>query len=181
MIKNLCQDLWNILVVDVGNFCHDMSTLTWTTQIWALLFPFPQFVLGLASAVFIGPTSIGAWFLYCRVVSFIIAGQIQKQCPFSKIMGPIMHVPMYILLPIAIRWIYQCQQQSSSKNDDVVHVNNTMTTKFHFYFVVYTTVISSISLILDGSIVLMWFMGKNVGSFNRSNNHSRTGYWSIVE
>jgi hypothetical protein len=182
MIQSICQNLWNLLVADIGIFCHDMSTLPWTTQIWALLFPFPQFILGLASVIFVGISSIGAWYLYCRIVSFVMAGQIHKRYPFSKMMGPIMHLPLYGLLPIAIRWIYQQHQpQSSSSNVDVVHNNDTKIEEFHFGFVVFTTIISSISLVLDGSVALKWLIGTDVGSYDRHNNHSRGAYQPVMD
>lgn len=138
---------------------------TISTQIWAQLFPFPQFYFGFASIFLVGPISVGALYLYIRVVSFIIAGQVHKRIPFNKLMGPIMHCLFYILVPYSIWWLLKVH---NNKDDD--NVWSTTGMKIHYWFVLYVTCITTISLIMDTIVLMKYLQGKDVGVFKQVNN-----------
>jgi hypothetical protein len=166
----ILQNLESLLVKDVLSFGRAMSTLPWKIQIWALLFPFPQFIFGFWSAVFVSFDCIGAYYLYVRAITFVLAGQVHKQRPFSKLMGPIMHAPFLLLVPVGIRWILLQQ------NEDMTRL--ALKERVHFYFVVYTTIITTISLVLDGLVFVKWMMGKDVGRYDDGWS-SRAGYQPV--
>ena len=123
------------------------------TQWWARAFPFPQLGFGAFFAVTKSPTCIAAQFLYARVISFIIAGQVHKRKPFGKIMGPIMHVPFLIVMPASVSFLADHRQLIGSD--------------FHTTFVAYTTIITTISLLMDAGTALQWLAGKDPGCFQK--------------
>jgi uncharacterized membrane protein len=106
-----------------------------------------------------GPYSIGAQFLYVRALSFIIAGQIHRKSPFSKMMGPLMHLPFLPVLFNAIKYL--------------MIVENKNTDKFQYYFILYTTIITMISFILDSIVVIQFMSGKPVGTYDKKNNEKK--------
>jgi len=144
------------LTTDIVNFSRDMSTLPRKIQIWASLFPLPQFVFGTICAFTEGPYSVGALFLYARLESFIVAGQIQKRNPFTKLMGPAMHIPFYFLVPYAVSWLYHTPEPKDSAD------------RMQYSFVAYTCVITSISLLSDTRVLVKWLMGRDVGTYKDS-------------
>ena len=147
------------LSTDVVNFNKDMSTLPRNIQIWAALFPLPQFVFGTYCAFKNGPYSIGALFLYVRISSFVVAGQFQKRKPFTKLMGPFMHLPFYGLVPYAINWLHHTPKPEAGSPDCI-----------EYGFVAYTCVITSISLLSDTKVLVKWLMGKDVGTYKDLDN-----------
>ena len=141
-------------VTDFNCFISDMSSLPLGTQIWARMFPFPQFVFGACSGYFVGWRSLGAKYFYCRAISFVIATYIHKKAPFTKLMGPIMHAPMYTLLLFhSYTFIHQVYglSRGSWSNADLLH----------YYFIVYTTTITTISLFLDSASLLKYAFTEN--------------------
>lgn len=111
------------------------------------MFPFPQFIGGTLSLVNVGAWSMGARFLYVRTLSFIIAGQVHKRQPFSKLMGPIMHIPLYMLLPFAIHSVLRSPDST------------------HRRFIAYTCCASSISLVLDVKVTIKHILGIDPGRY----------------
>jgi len=87
-----------------------------------------------------------------------MAGQVHKRQPFSKLMGPIMHIPFFGLVPYAARWLLHQRAAGSSSDNSV---------RFHYYFIGYTTVITGVSCLLDALVVLKYLGGKDVGVYKR--------------
>lgn len=143
-----------------------------STQVWALIFPFPQFLMGGASVILMGPLSVGAWYFYVRVQSFIVAGQVHKRHPFSKLIGPWMHIPFYGLVPYAIWWLWTespTQYHHQEVEGDVV-------LPLHYWFVAYTTCITAVSCLLDAVVFIKYLQGQGVGSYKQADQ----GYEQVV-
>ena len=85
-------------------FVRAMQHVSNGATVWASLFPFPQLILGAFFAVTRGPASPAAWVLAARAASFVIAGQVHARRPYSKLIGPIMHLPFLAALPLCLRW-----------------------------------------------------------------------------
>jgi len=150
---------------DFKTWFNDMGTLDRTVQIWASLFPLPQFVLGLWGAAWVGPDSLSAWYLYCRIESFLVAPLVHRRRPFHKLMGPIMHAPFYVLVPIAWGWLFSSRGQPMAVRQDR---DVTLTTKFHYYYVLYTTIITTVSLVSDTNMLIKKYVrGMDVGEYPR--------------
>mmetsp|Transcript_33204 Transcript_33204/g.72812 ORF Transcript_33204/g.72812 Transcript_33204/m.72812 type:complete len:157 (+) Transcript_33204:79-549(+) len=141
------------LTTDIVQFNMDMATLPRKIQIWASLFPLPQFIFGTICAFQHGPSSVGALFLWARIESFIVAAQIQKRRPFTKLMGPLMHIPFYFLVPYAVDWLYHTPKPINSQN------------RIQYSFVAYTSFITTISLLSDTRVLVKLMMGKDVGTY----------------
>ena len=105
--------------------------------------------------IVVGKSSIGAYYFYARVLSGCIACQIHKYYPYKKIVGPIMHVPFYIVVPYSIYWLL------TREADDIA----TPPSNIHYRFVVYTTIITSISLVLDTMTFIKWMLGYKIGVY----------------
>ncbi len=140
--------------MDVKAFGDAMSTLPMKITIWASMFPFPQFIFGAASLVLKGPGSIGAMFFYVRAQSFVVAGQMHKRMPYSKLMAPVMHLPFFILVPYSIHWLFTTPSPESGVD------------KFHYGWVMYTTIITAISCVLDAIVAVKWMLGLKVGRYD---------------
>lgn len=80
---------------DVRVWFNAMGTLPWNIRLWACFYPLPQIVGGL---IFI-QTLPGAVILLGRILSGVIASQIHKRSPFSKLMGPAGHAHWIIIVP----------------------------------------------------------------------------------
>ena len=105
--------------------------------------------------IVVGKSSIGAYYFYARVLSGCIACQIHKYYPYKKIVGPIMHVPFYIVVPYSIYWLL------TREADDIA----TPPSNIHYRLVVYTTIITSISLVLDTMTFIKWMLGYKIGVY----------------
>ena len=113
---------------DIWVWFNAMGTLPWTIRLWAIFYPLPQIVGGL---IFIA-TLPGAIILGGRVLSGIVASQIHKRVPFSKLMGPVGHAHWLIILPYLV---YCLATQSLSPA--------------LFWFISYVIATSLISAVLD--------------------------------
>ena len=85
-----------------------MGTLPWTIRLWATFYPLPQVIGGL----FFIQTAPGAVILFGRILSAIIAAQIHKRAPFSKLMGPLGHAHWLLIVPYLI---YHLSTQETSQ------------------------------------------------------------------
>lgn len=83
---------------DIWHWFNAMGTLPWTIRLWACFYPLPQIIGGL---IFI-QTWPGLIILAGRILSGIIASQIHKRAPFSKLMGPVGHAHWLIIVPYLI-------------------------------------------------------------------------------
>ncbi|MCR9077730.1 MAG: hypothetical protein NXH78_01400 [Hyphomonadaceae bacterium] len=83
---------------DIWVWFNAMGTLPWTIRLWATCYPLPQIIGGL---IFI-QTLPGAIIFGGRILSGIIASQIHKRSPFSKLMGPVGHAHWALILPYLI-------------------------------------------------------------------------------
>jgi hypothetical protein len=117
---NIFKDLWA--------FSNAMSTLPRVIQVWATLYPLPQIVGGL---YFIA-TLPGLVIFLGRVVSSVLASQVHKRSPFSKMIGPISHAHWLLILPYLVYVI--CTQTLSSPL---------------YWFIVYVLITSLISAVID--------------------------------
>ena len=165
MMNDIGKGIWDVLVTDVGGFVVAMKSLPKSTHIWAQLFPFPQFYFGAISAISIGPSSVGALYLYTRTISFIIAGQVHKRKPYSKLMGPIMHIPLFGAWAYGIDWLFVVDGCSNSTSS---------TEAIHCSFIVYTSVITGISLLLDLITTVKSMVGKDDNTVGSSKNQKRS-------
>ena len=164
-MSELTRKIWTILVTDVVAFNNDMgASVHWGTKIWAALFPLPQFVFGFLSLILVGPTSMGALYLYCRIFSFIVAGQIHKREPFSKKIGPLIHIPFLLLLPVSYHWIFH-----QHMGDDT-----SLILRVHYDFIVYTTIITTISWVLDAMTTIKILFGQEVGKYRLNQREDYT-------
>jgi len=78
-----------------------MGTLPWTIRLWATFYPLPQVIGGL----YFIQTAPGAVILFGRILSAIIASQIHKRAPFSKLMGPLGHAHWLLIVPYLIYYL----------------------------------------------------------------------------
>jgi hypothetical protein len=144
------------LLTDTIAFCKDMSTLRWQIQAFALLFPFPQFVGG-AALMLLCPTGrhIGAYLFGARALSFVIAGQVNARARFSKKMGPIMHVPLFLVMPTVVAWALQAHADAEV---------------WPARFCLFTAAITGVSFVLDSIVAVKWMMGFDVGRYDDIQN-----------
>lgn len=113
---------------DIWVWFNAMGTLPWTIRLWATFYPLPQIIGGL---IFI-QTLPGAIIFGGRILSGIIASQIHKRSPFSKLMGPVGHAHWVLILPYLI---YELTTQDLSAP--------------LFWFISYVTVTTLISGVID--------------------------------
>ena len=83
---------------DIWIWFNAMGTLPWTIRLWATFYPLPQIIGGL---IFI-QTTPGLVILLGRIFSGIIASQIHKRAPFSKLMGPVGHAHWLLIVPYLV-------------------------------------------------------------------------------
>ena len=83
---------------DLVVWFNAMGTLPWTIRLWAIFYPLPQIIGGLIFIL----TLPGLVILLGRVLSGIIASQIHKRAPFSKLMGPVGHAHWALIVPFLI-------------------------------------------------------------------------------
>ncbi|MEM9571325.1 MAG: hypothetical protein AAF996_07655 [Pseudomonadota bacterium] len=80
---------------DIWVWFNAMGTLPWTIRLWATFYPLPQIIGGL---IFV-QTAPGLVILLGRILSGVIASQIHKRAPFSKLMGPLGHAHWLLIVP----------------------------------------------------------------------------------
>lgn len=83
---------------DIRVWFDAMGTLPWPIRLWACFYPLPQIIGGL---IFI-QTLPGVVILSGRVLSGIVASQIHKRSPFSKLMGPVGHAHWLLIVPYLV-------------------------------------------------------------------------------
>lgn len=158
---SIIQRIVDAFTKDVANWGEAMRELPVRVQVWAILFPLQQVIWGSWSLVLVGPRSIGAAYFYVRLESAIVAGQVNRQRRGWKLMGPLMHALYYLLVPYSIVWL----ANDGRTNDPAL---STPVNMIHYYFVLYTTVITSISLVADTKTFIQWWSGKDVGVYKKS-------------
>ena len=114
-----------------------------------------QVIFGILYLFLIGRNCVAAHYLFARTLSFVIAGQVNKRSKYSKATGPIMHIPLFFVIFEAIQYL----MDAGNISDDY----------FHFYFIFYTTFISTISTILDIGVVLKYLVTGKIGTYNNVN------------
>jgi hypothetical protein len=72
-------------------------------------------------------------------------------------MGPIMHTPFLAAIPLCYRWL----RTVDSAQDP-----------YMYYFIAYTSAITSISLVLDAGTALQWATGTDPGVYKRATKSS---------
>ena len=140
------------LFVGLTKFIGDMQKLPASTTLWAALFPFPQLLVGGYLAATRGVASPAAWIFGARAISFLIAGQVSLRHPLTKLMGPMMHTPFLLAVPLSLRWL----ASDASARD----VNMSR-------FVTYTCTVTLLSLVLDIWTALQWAVGRDVGTYKQ--------------
>lgn len=128
---------------DIQQFSKDMSSLPWYIQVWATLYPLPQVLGGL----YFIQTLPGAVILLGRILSTIIASQVHKGSPFSKLIGPVSHAHWLLILPY-LGFVLATQQLQAPL----------------FWFISYVTVTSCISAVID------------IRDYFRAKQHGETAY-----
>jgi len=113
---------------DLMAFFKAMHTLPWTIRLWAILYPLPQVLGGL----FFILTLPGFIVFSGRMLSFILASQVHKRAPFSKLMGPVGHANWLIITPYLL-WELATQNLSAPL----------------FWFVCYVVGTTLISAVID--------------------------------
>ena len=83
------------MIKDLIIWFKAMHTLPWNIRVWACLYPLPQMIGGL---LFIN-TLPGFVILVGRILSGIVASQVHKRSPFSKLMGPVGHAHWLLIVP----------------------------------------------------------------------------------
>ena len=71
-----------------------------------------------------------------------------------KMIGPIMHTPFLAAVPLCYRWLVTA---------------NLSHDPFMYYFIAYTSAITTISLVLDARTALQWASGTDPGIYKRGN------------
>ena len=67
-------------------------------------------------------------------------------------MGPIMHTPFLAAIPLCYRWLGTADAAQDP---------------FMYYFIAYTSAITTISLVLDARTALQWASGTDPGVYKR--------------
>ena len=86
------------LFKDIAVWFNAMGTLPWTIRLWACFYPLPQIVGGL---IFIQSLP-GLVILLGRLLSGVVASQVHKRTPFSKLMGPLGHAHWVLIVPYLV-------------------------------------------------------------------------------
>ena len=86
------------ILKDVKIWFDAMGTLPWSIRVWACFYPLPQILGGL----FFVQTLPGFVILAGRIVSGIVASQVHKRSPFSKLMGPVGHAHWVLIVPYLV-------------------------------------------------------------------------------
>lgn len=130
---------------DIWIWFNAMGTLPWTIRLWATFYPLPQIIGGL---IFI-QTAPGLIIFLGRILSGIIASQIHKRAPFSKLMGPVGHAHWLLITPYLI---HQLSTQELSQP--------------LFWFIAYVVATTLISLVID-AIELRTYLKKGHVQYQR--------------
>jgi hypothetical protein len=143
---------------DLVSWWHDMRSITSESiHKWARLYAYPQLGFGLLFFFWIGHSCMAAWYLYFRLLSFIIASRVHKRWPFSKLMGPMMHSPFVILVFLSYGWILHRHAPLKS-----------FAFTMQYLFILYTTAITTVAIFFEGRILVKWFNGEDVGQYPHS-------------
>lgn len=140
------------LLRDTHRFMQDMGTLAAPVQVWASLYPFPQLIVGSYLTATRGLASPASLMFSARVASFVIAGQVNKRRPMTKMQGPVMHTPFLLAVPLCIRWL----------SSDTSASDPNMAT-----FIKWSVATTSVSLVLDLRTTVHWLCGQDPGLYKR--------------
>ncbi|MEM7329195.1 MAG: hypothetical protein AAF437_10675 [Pseudomonadota bacterium] len=116
------------MLKDLVVWFNAMGTLPWTIRLWAFFYPLPQIIGGL---IFV-QTMPGMVILIGRILSGIVASQVHKRSPFSKLMGPVGHAHWLLIVPYLV---YQLATQTLSPE--------------LYAFILYVIVTTLISAVID--------------------------------
>ena len=95
-------------------------------------------------------------FFFHRLLSMVVVFRVNAKRPYDKKMGPIGHANIYLtLLPYSIQWLMNSKPAKGA----------TLTDKIHYGFIAYTTVITSISLLLDSKVAYQMVLGNDPGLY----------------
>mmetsp|Transcript_4035 Transcript_4035/g.4951 ORF Transcript_4035/g.4951 Transcript_4035/m.4951 type:complete len:174 (-) Transcript_4035:603-1124(-) len=153
------------LITGIMSFVKDMGTLNVKIKLWASLFPFPQFIVGGYYMLTRGVASPAGLIFWSRAISFAIAGQISLRYPLTKLMAPAMHSPFLVSIPLCYSWL----QSAEASND--TNMSN---------FILFTTAVTSVSLVLDMITATKWFLGLDVGKYKSVEPAKRGPDWLLV-
>ena len=73
-----------------------------------------------------------------------------------------MHIPFYILVPYSIKWLLLVDSIASDGNALFSSNNNDA---IHYAFIVYTTILTTVSLFLDTITLFKWMLGYELGVY----------------
>eukprot|EP00435_Cladocopium_sp_Y103_P078516 s1_g2255.t1 len=118
-----------------------MGTLPWYIKVWASLYPLPQILGGL----FFLLTLPGLVIFAGRVLSGIIASQIHKKSPFSKLMGPAGHAHWLLIVPYLV---YELTTQDLPTG--------------LYWFVSYVVATTIVSLVIDAFELMIYVRSGHV-------------------
>jgi len=144
-------------ITEARQFYVDMYKHSSTgVKVWTAMYPLQQLLWGAWSAVAVGPASLGAQYFYQRVLSTLMVNRIHAKRAFDKKMGPIPHANMYLtLLPYSFQWLSSSKPSKSA----------TTTDKIHYGFILYATITTSVSLLLDSKVIYQMIQGKDPGLY----------------
>lgn len=131
-------------------FIKQMKTLRMAIAVWASLFPFPQIFIGGYLTVTRGLWTPGGWLFTTRILSFLIAGQVAVRKPYSKLIGPIMHIPFFVVVPMCLQWL----------QSDAAGLDPNMA-----WFTAYSSAVTAFSLVLDGRAGIKALLGGDLGLY----------------
>lgn len=131
-------------VADALKMIREIRSKGGVIELWGALLNVPQFIGGL---IFIG-TIEGRLILATLIVTLVVAGQIHKRSPFSRLIG-ICHLPWCALLP----WLVH----------RLTIVEYTMAIKSWLYYVV---AVIFVSLILDAADLFRYVRGDRTYSWS---------------
>ena len=134
-------------------FILDVRTLWLPLQAWISVLILPQVIVGGYLAWVHGVRSPAGWVFCGRIVSFFVAGEVNLRYRTSKIIGPIMHAPFVVVVPQCVAWL---GTEDAWKNKaDLAG------------FIILTSVVTSLALLLDAITLAQWCVGIDVGVFRR--------------
>mmetsp|Transcript_12898 Transcript_12898/g.30002 ORF Transcript_12898/g.30002 Transcript_12898/m.30002 type:complete len:176 (+) Transcript_12898:99-626(+) len=147
------------------SFIDDMGKTHLPIAVWASLFPFPQFLIGGYLSATRGFATPAGYMLVSRAISFIVAGQVNLRRPLSKLIGPIMHVPFLIAVPLCFQWL----RSQAPAADPHMH-----------RFIAYTTAITTFSLVMDFITAAKYLLtGRDPGKYTTKRPGTPSHRWVL--
>ncbi len=135
-----------MFILDVFHMIADIGRTSRAVNIWGASLNIPQFVGGLIFIAYIE----GQLILAMVIFTLLVAGQIHKRSPFSRLIG-LCHIPWLLLLP----WL-------------LYRMMNFEHSTWLQIWLCYTSITIAISLIFDAWDIHRYFKGKRTFAWTDS-------------